>query len=857
MNSGTSLISLGKPVVLLNGLVTDKNNYSDEQMIKMLQSKNNPKFKIPKNPKIIKHTFKVSNNAINLKEDGGDNNIKIMSKLQSLTEAKNKKENSVSQKSEEQASNNKDDSNSKNTEESKSLIDLGRTKKKTKNKFITQTQTDTKILKKRKKPDNNVSISDFSSENDITSKSIYNTKSNISEKEPSHTSNNSINSFKKSIRKIFQSENPSLSQLKIDYKTVPQINTYEEIINTKNTPGMYMTLFNEDDLKNIIEEKSQTFLLLKKINKENKEKKEKKEKREKIIVIISGKNKEMNLNKSLLYLLKQKDKLSLFHKISPDNNNILQYMPYQYIGINNYGFMNINYYFDKNNNSNNNKNDEEIHFISNFFYDKNDKYILLFRKYILNLSCFKSNEININDGDYNLYHIIIPKNSINKINIDFNEEKNIYSLLNKLNCEYYFICQKPGELLIVEPESILLSYYYCKVGAKNSEIFEKNYLIMFWNKMNIDVFSDYIILKNDCKNEKFKLFPIVNTLLNLANKAYNILSDDIIKIILEIYNDLDVYENINNYIEQIKENNIWFHKLFLNNIYLCENCSQEIFNFFVYDGTSKNFNWDEKKLLLEENTEINDNNNNNNSIYLNKGQFICINCANKKNFFSIQKNIIFFKYTKEQIINFISGINSKINKNKNNNINNNNLPLKKEIISEIFNIERKNDCINIDEFLLKIDGPLRLIDSDYEKKKNGISNRDIKIDKYLKYLENNDSNKNNNNVDIDPLSYDNFGNINTSDDLYEKISLNNIYMDTFHNINNPNNNSNKSKNNNMSIDFMPFNNFYNVDKDEKNKDSKDVKDKKDLKKNSSKNGNMKSKKNNKTNLQDIIFSGEF
>ena len=36
---------------------------------------------------------------------------------------------------------------------------------------------------------------------------------------------------------------------------------------------MYMTLFNEDDLKNIIEEKSQTLLVLKKINKENKEKK--------------------------------------------------------------------------------------------------------------------------------------------------------------------------------------------------------------------------------------------------------------------------------------------------------------------------------------------------------------------------------------------------------------------------------------------------------------------------------------------------------------------------------------------------------------------------------------------------------
>ena len=48
-----SIINLGKPLVLLNGLVTDKNNYTEEQKIKMLKSKKALKNKIPTNPKIM------------------------------------------------------------------------------------------------------------------------------------------------------------------------------------------------------------------------------------------------------------------------------------------------------------------------------------------------------------------------------------------------------------------------------------------------------------------------------------------------------------------------------------------------------------------------------------------------------------------------------------------------------------------------------------------------------------------------------------------------------------------------------------------------------------------------------------
>ena len=55
-------INLGKPIVLLNGLVTDKNNYTDEQKLEMLNSKKSLKNKIPKNPCIIYHASKEQNN---------------------------------------------------------------------------------------------------------------------------------------------------------------------------------------------------------------------------------------------------------------------------------------------------------------------------------------------------------------------------------------------------------------------------------------------------------------------------------------------------------------------------------------------------------------------------------------------------------------------------------------------------------------------------------------------------------------------------------------------------------------------------------------------------------------------------
>ena len=71
------LINLGKPFVLLNGLVTDKNNYTYEQKIKLLKQKKDLKNKLPKNPKIIYHSSlnEQSNNNKN-----NNNNIIINNK---------------------------------------------------------------------------------------------------------------------------------------------------------------------------------------------------------------------------------------------------------------------------------------------------------------------------------------------------------------------------------------------------------------------------------------------------------------------------------------------------------------------------------------------------------------------------------------------------------------------------------------------------------------------------------------------------------------------------------------------------------------------------------------------------------
>ena len=380
---------------------------------------------------------------------------------------------------------------------------------------------------------------------------------------------------------------------------------------------------------------------------------------------------------------------------------------------------------------------------------------------------------------------------------------------------------------------------------------------MYWNKMNVESFSDYITLQNICKKENYKLFPIVNTLIKLLNTQSDILKDDFIKIILEIYNNMDSCENINNYINEISNNNIRFHKLYLNNIYLCRNCGQEIFNFYVYDQNynNKELNYnnlcDINMALEEENDNDNINNYNQNDC-----KFICINCAHNKNYFKVEKNIIFFKYTKEEINNFLSSVSSRIGQSRN----------KNEIISHIFDKNRENDCINVDEFLVKIDGPLRILDSEFEKNNNNLLNKEIKVDKYLKILGDNYNDKNKD--DVEPLNPKNFKNNKNKDDIYEKLGLNQAYVtnvsfglsDSNIRMNNQENRNNRNNVINMNANSFGSNNFFNKNSNNMKINPiiiKDEQKEKEEVKNVPNRGSRKNKKKNGTNLQDMIFSGEF
>ena len=860
--SNKSPINLFTPVVLLNGLVTDKNTYSKERKMLLLKYKNKLNINSMKNPQLKEPFNEIEDNTnkeMELSEDEDDEDeVKIVSNLDNVIsrnkEKENKNQDNIKFKINKEKEELKDISKSLNKQNPK--IDLAESKsypKKKKNK--TMNRTDIKRQKKTKKEKEEIEegdnksqiiIPNFSDQLDLPiSKSINIIDSN------EDNMNNVKKISKNSISKKYQ-RNPFITrkkeekiEIKLEYKNIQKVSTYEDInkLRKNNEPGLFISLFDENDLMNIIEEKSNMFMMNKKFKKEKKEN-----------VIISSKDNEIDLTKELFYLLKKNKNLELFNKLSPEKNNILQYMPIHYTGINTFGYMNI-YYCSNSSNNVNNKNDDEIHFITNYFNDKNEEYILQFRKYILNLSCFKSNEICQNDKDYNIYHIIIPKKSINKININLDQEKSLESLISKLNCDYYFYCQHPGELLIIEPESILLSYY-SKESQGRIPFNEKNYLILFWNKMNTDSFSDYLILQNLCKNGKYKNFPIVNTLVNLVDKNYVNLSNDIIKIILEIYNDMDNSENINKYIKEINDNNIRFHKLYINGIYLCQHCQQEIFNFYVYTSKYKSNALNFDKNHFNKNMIIENENNEDYIDDMSSGEYICINCAYGKNYFTEEKNIIFFKYTKEELKNFITKITSKINNVRNRE--------KKDINQFNFSLKRKDDCINVDEFLLKIDGPLRTLDKELTT-----------VDKYLKLLDKkneinnaNNNNENNDLINIDPLDPSNFKNNIEDKDIYEKMDLDFMHqMDVSYGLVEPKMmSSNHSNKNNEKINFIPLNstNIFNLSDNEKDDSgikghiSEDSKSKeKDKKYNNNIKGNRKNKKKNTTSLADVIFNGEF
>ena len=780
---------LDNPIIVLNGLVTDKNQYSSEQTIQLLKKNKKVKGKKLKKENYIFINKNIDNNEqldnekiITLSEDSDSNGeSKINSEIKS----------------------------------SKKINDNIKPKK-LKNKNIISTDKKNpnifdESIKNKKNEKNNKTNKNNKKENKKRIKPLLEVNDDDNHDNDDNDDNEEIIEIKNNIKDDSLSKgilSNGLKPLQIKYKNVEVSTDYNEIKKIcKNNSCTYIPLFNSNDLKSVIELNSSILKLNKKIKNDGKEN-----------IIISEYNQEKNLINALNKLLFQKkdNKFELFQKLKPEYKNILNYLTCNYCGINNYGFMNINS-FD---------NDNQIHFITSLFKDKTSQYVLKFRKYILNLSSFQSDSINNSYNEYFIYHIIIPKNNIKSLDINFNEKMSLNELLDKLNCEYYFYKQSPGELLIVEPGCIHLTYY------KKTKKYEK-YLLVFWNKMSIDLFSDYMFLKNDCIKEEYKYFPILTMLLNLINKKIKYLSDDYIKTILEIYNEMDTYENINKYIKDINDNNIFFHKLFLKNIDICNNCQQEIFNFYVYYN--------------DNNIDFNIENKNN--------QFLCINCAYKKKFFSIPKSIIFYKYSKDEIKSFINKISAYINnKNKKEkkekkeyiDIDNSDDDDEEEIISKTFDLNnRKDDCVNIDEFILKIDGPLEIIDKDYENNNNYLSYKNIKVYKDLIKLENDKINN------IDPLN-----NLNEND-IYEFSSFSFKPNLLFNNSDRKSDTEKKNKNINNLLSFNKKDNYVELNNNNLML-SKNDKDRNDIKRDYNINEKKQSKKKKKKEtVSDLIKDGKF
>ena len=173
----------------------------------------------------------------------------------------------------------------------------------------------------------------------------------------------------------------------------------------------------------------------------------------------------------------------------------------------------------------------------------------------------------------------------------------------------------------------------------------------------------------------------------------------------------------------------------------------------------------------------------------------------------------------------------------------------------------------MDEFLLKIDGPCRILDNGFQKNKNALSIEDIHVDKYLKLLSD-EKDKNKNKEDFEPLNPINFRNGLTKNDLYEiyepksDYSFENkyeIFEPKVINIisgpinNNENVNYAQYHFNDNEIRNSPRDNYMDIEKEKEEKE----KENESVKNNANIQGSKKNKKKNCTNLQDIIFSGEF
>ena len=392
---------------------------------------------------------------------------------------------------------------------------------------------------------------------------------------------------------------------------------------------MVVKLLNMKDIQNLDGEFNLT--LVSKINKKTNTGDNQNEINNKTNIILSDERQEKNLIQKLKNILKQKNNLSFIEDLFPSSsNNIFSYLNESFYGMNEICFMRIimTKFEEDSNKKESEKNIFSLPDFINEYYMMNsnykdeeedsennniqvNKHILKFRKYFLNLSYTKDY-----NNDNNIYHLIIPKSQLKTLNI--NEQISLFDLCNK-PISYYLYRQEPGDLIIIEPECLHLSFCYDRQKT-NQIIFG-----LIWNFLKINSFQDYIILQKNFNRFQMMNIPIIKMFLNLLNRKGNVLNVDILKTINEMWNNFTKNENLEKYKNLIINDNFLTANLNLNEVLICDKCGNEIFNYFSYEFNN-----------------------------LNQIIYICLNCFFKEykcdNSFRLKNKILFYKYTKEQLI---------------------------------------------------------------------------------------------------------------------------------------------------------------------------------------------------------------
>ena len=314
------------------------------------------------------------------------------------------------------------------------------------------------------------------------------------------------------------------------------------------------------------------------------------------------------------------------------NKSINKYLPLKLSGISSKNL----YIFN---------NKSSINLTEFFIYNENKTYNSQFRKILLNLS---------KNSESIIYHFIITKNT-KKINFteqynnnsNNNSNKDLIDLIYNLNVPFYFIKQKPGELLIIEPETTLISFIKEK---EDKNEYNKNFILIEFNTGLIDNIND---IKNFYeKNNKYNNVPIINTFIQIINNNLNNLSLDIIKYLKTcLLTYFDKNEDLNFIKDFIINKKINIIQKFNKNFF-CYECNKEVVNYYT------NYN----------------------------NKFYCLNCSLK---FIKKINVIYEKFNNFEITKLFNRLNKFIlNEYKNEKIIDN----KQECFD--FNIYKNNNNFN-------------------------------------------------------------------------------------------------------------------------------------------------------------------